>query len=68
MVWEKHENLSEDSVTEAQNWHLLNINLIAFPGDGGKGVGREADFSPPSSAQVQNAWFYTSTPPYVFMA
>jgi len=39
----------------------------------------EADYSPPSNAQVKNAWSYTSTPPlsihgmerikeYVFMA
>jgi len=25
----------------------------------------EADHSPPSSAEVENAWSYTSTPPYV---
>jgi hypothetical protein len=25
--------------------------------------GREADHSPPSSAEVRNAWGYTSTPP-----
>jgi hypothetical protein len=29
---------------------------------------READHSPPTSAEVKNAWIYTSTPPYVFMA
>jgi hypothetical protein len=29
---------------------------------------READYSPPSSAEVENAWSYTSTPQYVFMA
>jgi hypothetical protein len=29
---------------------------------------READHSPPSSAEVKNAWGYTSTPQYVFMA
>jgi len=28
----------------------------------------EADHSPPSSAAVKNAWSYTSTPQYVFMA
>jgi len=28
---------------------------------------READHSPPSSAEVENAWSYTSTPQYVFM-
>jgi hypothetical protein len=30
--------------------------------------GREADHSPPSNAEVKNAWSYTSTPQYVFMA
>jgi len=29
---------------------------------------READHSPPFSAEVKNAWGYTSTPPNVFMA
>jgi hypothetical protein len=28
---------------------------------------READNSPPSSTEINNAWSYTSTPPYVFM-
>jgi hypothetical protein len=30
--------------------------------------GREADHSPPSSAEVKNAWSYISTPQYVFIA
>jgi hypothetical protein len=30
--------------------------------------GREADRSPSSSVEVKNAWMYTSTHPYVFMA
>jgi hypothetical protein len=30
--------------------------------------GREADHSPPSTAEVKNAWSYTSTPQYAFMA
>jgi len=34
---------------------------------GVKRPGREADHSPPSSAEVKSAWMYTSTPPYVFM-
>jgi hypothetical protein len=34
----------------------------SFPG-GVKRPGREADHSPPSSAEVKNAWSYTSTPP-----
>jgi hypothetical protein len=35
---------------------------------GVKRPGREADHSPPSSAEVNNARSYTSTPQYVFMA
>jgi hypothetical protein len=34
---------------------------------GVKRPGCEADHSPPSSAEVKNAWSYTSTPQYVFM-
>jgi hypothetical protein len=33
-----------------------------------KRQGREADHSPPSSAEVKKTWIYTSTPQYVFMA
>jgi hypothetical protein len=29
---------------------------------------READHSPPSSAESRNVWSYTSTPQYIFMA
>jgi hypothetical protein len=29
---------------------------------------READHSPPASAEVKKIWIYTSTPPYAFMA
>jgi hypothetical protein len=35
---------------------------------GAKRSGRAAHHSPPSSADVKNAWSYTSTPPYIFMA
>jgi hypothetical protein len=35
---------------------------------GVKQSGCEADHSPPSSAEVKNAWKYTSTLPYVLMA
>jgi hypothetical protein len=38
----------------------------SFPGV--KRPGREADHSPSSRAEVKNAWSYTSTPQYVFMA
>jgi hypothetical protein len=33
-----------------------------------KRPGREADHSPPTCAEVKNAWSYTSSPQYVFMA
>jgi hypothetical protein len=35
---------------------------------GVKQPGREADHSPPTSAEVKNTWMYISNPPYVFMA
>jgi hypothetical protein len=35
---------------------------------GVKRPGREADHSPPTSAEVKNTWIYTPTPPCVFMA
>jgi hypothetical protein len=38
----------------------------SFPGV--KQPGREADHSPPTSAEVKKMWIYTSTPPYAFMA
>jgi hypothetical protein len=38
----------------------------SFPGV--KRQGPEADYSPPTSAEVKKMWIYTSTPPYVFMA
>jgi hypothetical protein len=28
---------------------------------------READHSPPTSAEVKKIWIYISTPPYVFV-
>jgi hypothetical protein len=33
-----------------------------------KQPGRETEHSPPSSAVIKNAWSYTSTPQYAFMA
>jgi hypothetical protein len=38
----------------------------SFPGV--KRQEREADHSPPTSAEVKKMWIDTSTPPYVFMA
>jgi hypothetical protein len=38
----------------------------SFPGV--KRPGREADHSPPASAEAKKMWIYTSIPPYAFMA
>jgi hypothetical protein len=38
----------------------------SFPGI--ERQGREADHSPPTSAEFKKMWNYTSTPLYVFMA
>jgi hypothetical protein len=38
----------------------------SFPGV--KRQGREADRSPPTSAEIKKMWIYTPTPPYVLMA
>jgi len=35
---------------------------------GSKEAGREDDHSSPLSSEVKNAWSYTSTPQYVFLA
>jgi hypothetical protein len=43
-------------------------NLLGALSQGLKRPGREADRSPPSSAEVKKMWIYTSTPPYAFMA
>jgi hypothetical protein len=29
---------------------------------------READYSPPTNAEIKKTWIYTSPPPYVFVA
>jgi len=39
----------------ATQW-LLGLSL------GAKGLGHEANHSPPSNTEVKNAWNYTSTP------
>jgi hypothetical protein len=58
--------------------HVIQTSSEAHPasypmGTGGSflGVpqpGREADHSPPTSAEAKNIWIYTSTPPYIFTA
>jgi hypothetical protein len=43
------------------HWVLGALSL------GVKRPGREADHSPPTSAEVKKTWIYTSTPPYIFV-
>jgi hypothetical protein len=40
----------------------------SFPSPGVKRPEREADHSPPASAEVKKMWINISNPPYVFMA
>jgi hypothetical protein len=42
--------------TQPIEWVQRAVSLLV------KWPGREADHSPPSSAEVKNAWSYTSTP------
>jgi hypothetical protein len=59
--------------------HVIQTSSEVYPtsyqmGTGGlfptrvKRPGREADPSPPASAEVKKIWLYTSIPPYAFMA
>jgi hypothetical protein len=43
------------------------LQFVSGPPPVGKADGREADHSPPSGAEVKNAWSYTSVPPRDFM-
>jgi hypothetical protein len=52
-------------------WGPSNLLSDGYRGLSSPGVerpGREADHSPPASAEVKKMWIYTSTPPYAFMA
>ena len=45
---------------------VCNRYRVSFPGS--KRPGHEVDHPPPFGAEVMNAWSYSSTPPYKFMA
>jgi hypothetical protein len=52
-------------------WGSPNLLSSGLPGALSPGVkqpGREANHSPPASADVKKMWISTSTPPYAFMA
>jgi hypothetical protein len=62
------------SVLTIGSWHAKIIVSLVVENDlsiwispGVKQLGHEADHSPPTSAEVNNMWIYTSTPPYVFI-
>jgi hypothetical protein len=46
--------------------HIQWVSGNLYPGL--KRPGREADHSPPTSAEIKITWSYVSTPPYIFMA
>jgi hypothetical protein len=48
--------------------NLLSNGYRGALSRGEKRAGREADHSPPASAEVKKILIYTSTPPYAFMA
>jgi hypothetical protein len=56
-----------DTGSEIHPASYLMGNEGAFPG-GVKLSGREADHSPPTSADVKKTWIYMPTPSYAFMA
>jgi hypothetical protein len=52
-------------------WGPPNLLCNGYRGALSPGVkrqGREADHSPPASAEVKKMWIYISNPPYAFMA
>jgi hypothetical protein len=59
-----HHNVQNGSGAHPSSYPMGNRGSFR----GVKRPGREADHSPPSSAEVKNAWSYTSTPQYAFMA
>jgi hypothetical protein len=62
-----------DSHPNSQEFSLLHVVQTGsgahpdFYSPGVKRLGREADHSPPTSAEVKKTWIYTSIPSYVFM-
>jgi hypothetical protein len=52
-------------ISADQIWGPQNLLHIGYRGR--KAAGREPDSPPPFSAEIKDAWSYTSTPPYVLM-
>jgi hypothetical protein len=64
-------NEEEKKMSSRPDLGSIQSPLQRVPGALSPGVkrpGREADHSPPTSAEVKKMWIYTSTPPYAFIA
>jgi hypothetical protein len=57
---------SSRSALESTQPPIQSVPVAVSPGV--KRPGREADHSPPASAEVKKIWIYTSSLPYAFMA
>jgi hypothetical protein len=60
--WRARDGIGKGPTKSPIQWVRGALSLVV------KRPGREADHSPPSNAEVKNAWSCTSTPQYVFMA
>jgi hypothetical protein len=49
-------------------WSPLQLVPAGLSSGRGGGTRKEAQHSPPTSAEAKKTWIYTFTPPYVFMA
>jgi len=66
LVWTGFDSLPR--IQTGSGTHLTYYERVTeSPSPGEKRLGLEADHSPPSVAEVKNAWSYTSTPAYVFI-
>jgi hypothetical protein len=63
-----HSMSRDSSVCIATGYGLNGVHPTGGSFPGVKRQGREADHSPPTSAEVKKISIYTSTPSYVFMA
>jgi hypothetical protein len=60
-------SLFTSSRSDLRSFQLLIQWVLDAISSGVKRPGREADHSPPASAEVKKIWICTSNPPYAFM-
>jgi hypothetical protein len=61
-----HFSTSSRSTVEPTRLPIQWVPVVPFPEV--KQSGPDADYSPPTSAEVKKTWLYTSTPLHIFMA